>query len=271
MTLNIFEEINNSISDFVENQENKALKRGTGSYSIPFRGSIFGETETAKVLSKLNAESVDVIWLGSNPNVPESLDAILSPSSPSHYEGFVQQAMNDNFSEAYKNSDGANVPLWDPINKPNNKWQFYSEIFNKRFGEHKTLMANIVLWGSKDFKSFTSQLAKYDKALLERAIQFSYELNNQIIEYFKPKVVLVPKSSNSPSSKNWLLHSSNLTDIQHHEVRGKVTFKFSVGSLQKGDFKTTVISAPHPSYTPRIGREFRESAQNAIFTVLQNC
>ena len=88
---------------------------------------------------------------------------------------------------------------------------------------------------------------------------------------FKPKVVLVPKSSNSPSSKNWLLHSSNLTDIQHHEVRGKVTFKFSVGSLQKGDFKTTVISAPHPSYTPRIGREFRESAQNAIFTVLQNC
>ncbi len=92
MTLNIFEVINNSISDFVENQENKALKRGTGSYSIPFRGSIFGEIETAKVLSKLNAESVDVIWLGSNPNVPESLDAILSPSSPSHYEGFVQQA-----------------------------------------------------------------------------------------------------------------------------------------------------------------------------------
>ncbi len=39
-----------------------------------------------------NLESVDVIWLGSNPNVPESLDAILSPSSPSHYEGFVQQA-----------------------------------------------------------------------------------------------------------------------------------------------------------------------------------
>ena len=147
MTLNIFEVINNSISDFVENQENKALKRGTGSYSIPFRGSIFGEIETEKVLSKLNAESVDVIWLGSNPNVPESLDAILSPSSPSHYEGFVQQAMNDNFSEAYKNSECANVPLWDPINKPNNKWQFYSEIFNKRFGEHKTLMANIVLWG----------------------------------------------------------------------------------------------------------------------------
>jgi len=54
-------------------------------------------------------------------------------------------------------------------------------------------------------------------------------------------------------------------------VRGKVTFKFSVGRLQKDDFKTTVISAPHPSYTPRIGREFRESAQNAIFTVLQNC
>jgi len=81
MTLNIFEVINNNISDFVENQENKALKRGTGSYSIPFRGSIFGEIETAKVLSKLNAESVDVIWLGSNPNVPESLDAILSPSS----------------------------------------------------------------------------------------------------------------------------------------------------------------------------------------------
>ena len=64
MTLNIFGVINNSISDFVENQENKALKRGTGSYSIPFRGSIFGEIETEKVLSKLNAESVDVIWLG---------------------------------------------------------------------------------------------------------------------------------------------------------------------------------------------------------------
>ncbi|MEG3768123.1 hypothetical protein [Alteromonas sp. 14N.309.X.WAT.G.H12] len=191
--MNIFEIINNSISDFVENQDNEALKRGTGSYSILFRGSIFGEIETAKVLSKLKTESVDVIWLGSNPNVPESLDAILTPSSPSHYEGFVQQAMNDNFSEAYENSDGVNAPLWDPINNPNNKWQFYSEIFNKQFGEHKTLMANIVLWGSKDFKSFTSQLAKYDKALLDRAIQFSCDLNNQIIEYFKPKVVLVPK------------------------------------------------------------------------------
>lgn len=92
-------------------------------------------------------------------------------------------------------------------------------------------MVNIVLWGSKDFKSFIFQLVKYDKVFLERVIQFFYELNNQIIEYFKLKVVFVFKSFNSLLLKNWLLYFLNLIDIQYYEVRGKVMFKFLVGSL----------------------------------------
>ncbi|MER2492514.1 hypothetical protein [Catenovulum sediminis] len=266
--LNIFDVVNAKIIEFVSKSENENLQRGTGSYSVPFRGSLFNTINTVKLLTELQHQRVDVMWLGSNPNVPESLQTILDPSAPSHFAGFLEQQSNGNFSEAYADKDGDLQPCWNPINKPNYKWQFYSEILNKKFGEHTTLMANIVPWGSQNFNLFTSELRKLDAELLARALTFSCELNNLIVEYFKPKVILLPKSFITTAPKNWYLHSSKLTHIQHYVIKGKVAFKFSVGLADVGETKIKVVTAPHPSYIPRIGQAYREIAQQALFDVL---
>ncbi|MCU4674300.1 hypothetical protein N7931_01530 [Catenovulum sp. 2E275] len=266
--MNIFDVVNTKIIEFVSRSENHNLQRGTGSYSVPFRGSLFETTNTTKVLTELENQAVEVIWLGSNPNVPGSLQAILDSALPTHFNGFLDQQLNNNFSEAYADKSGVLHPCWDPINKPNNKWQFYTEVLNKKFGAHKTLMANIVPWGSKNFKAFTGELKKLDADLLARALSFSYELNNLIIEYFKPKVILVPKSINSSTSTEWCLHPSKLMQIRHYQVKGKVAFIFSVGLVEVDGTLIKVVTAPHPSYTPRIGKEYREIAQQALFEQL---
>lgn len=83
---NIFEESYNLIEEFVSRPANLRLKAGTGRYSSLFRGTLFGSSKSLEVEKALKKESVKVLWLGSNPNVPESLQLIVNDSGAGHYQ-----------------------------------------------------------------------------------------------------------------------------------------------------------------------------------------
>jgi hypothetical protein len=69
---------NRRIWDFVHQRTNVRLRPGTGCYSTPFRGGLFGEMKASDVTKQLS-RGVDVLWLGTNPCVPRSLDNIIDP------------------------------------------------------------------------------------------------------------------------------------------------------------------------------------------------
>ena len=71
--------VNRRIHDFVHRSANRKLLPGTGYYSTPFRGGLFGETESDAVAKRLSRSGVDVLWLGTNPCVERSLENIIHP------------------------------------------------------------------------------------------------------------------------------------------------------------------------------------------------
>ena len=72
MSATIFDEFNEAIHTFVTAPGRAALMAGTGSYSVPFRGTLFGCADRLGVARALATRRVDVLWLGANPNVPAS-------------------------------------------------------------------------------------------------------------------------------------------------------------------------------------------------------
>src|SRR5256885_10517020 len=66
-TTDIFRGFNEEISAFVRRTENRRLLPGTGHYSTPFRGELFGLSDGAAVTRALQTRRVDALWLGSNP------------------------------------------------------------------------------------------------------------------------------------------------------------------------------------------------------------
>ncbi|MCC7126050.1 MAG: hypothetical protein IT178_14465 [Acidobacteria bacterium] len=73
-----FHEINDAIADFVNAPANRRLRAGTGAYSALFRGGLFGQDRSVDVARQLPSQSVKVLWMGMNPNVPGSLQHILA-------------------------------------------------------------------------------------------------------------------------------------------------------------------------------------------------
>lgn len=110
--------LNSAIFGFVSRPENDRLRCGTGGYSTPFRGTLFGEVESAKVDAILQHTPVDVLWMGSNPNVPQSLRGILDPTDQGReFESFLRQRECGKFSEQ-SFRDGTVSQGWDPIHNP---------------------------------------------------------------------------------------------------------------------------------------------------------
>ena len=266
----IFDESYDLIEEFVSRPENSRLKAGTGRYSTLFRGTLFGTTQTSVVEKDLKKESVKVLWLGSNPNVPESLELITNGSGTGHFQEFLTQKQTGHFSEVVQNSKSGNVePGWDPINYPNHQWRFYTDIFDQLFGRERVLMANYVPWGSKDFSQLIKKVSAMDKTLLQRMLDFSTTLNKRLIEYIKPEIVVVPKSICRTQLKHSHLFPNTPESTRPYCIKAKVLFKFSVKEVVIGNQKIKVLISPHPSYTSRVGKEHRERAQRELTNALQ--
>lgn len=78
---NIFHAFNQRIPHFVRKPATRRLRAGTGAYSTPFRGTLFGLSDAEAVSRRLRTRRVDPLWLGANPCVPRSLKNIRSANS----------------------------------------------------------------------------------------------------------------------------------------------------------------------------------------------
>lgn len=265
--MNIFDQTFSDIENFVNRPENQCLKLVTGKFSTPFRGTLFGTSETRTVIETLKSERIEMLWLGSNPNGKFHEERLIDfldgrADVESVYDGFAQQMDSGYFSEQ---SEFGKEP-WDPINNPKGGWKFLAErlpVSSKR----SILMANFLPWESQEFGPFLSKLNNRDHRLLERILEFSAGLNQRLIEALRPKTIIVPKSVwDSP----WLKKSkkTNLV-VSNGDTRVKVknnkkVFSFYTGKRFYENCDSKVILCYHPSYLNRMGVDGRSKYLDAL-------
>ncbi len=250
---NIFEITDEMIFKFVSEEDNSRMKLGTGAYSTLFRSTLFGEKETTNVMKKLETNEVKVLWFGSNPNVPKSLELIKENSASKEFAGFLSQKDSKYFSE---------VTEWNPFTQ----WSIYSEIIDKLYGIENTLMANYVPWGSSDFESFVKEMKDIDRALFLRVMEFSNSLAELLIDTLKPKLVIIPRSI-----RNYItLCNDDSRGWKERKIVGKVSFIFQVGVKEYSDYKTVFLICPHPSYAPRIGKDYIQDMKNEVVEAIKD-
>lgn len=251
---NFVNEINLSIQSFVETLENHQLINGTGNYSTPFRGTLFGQTDSDAIAKTLSEKPVDILLMGSNPNVPKSLEKILSQSVDDvEFKSFVRQRDSGKFSQQDETKDGLLIPGWNPIHNTKTRgWKAYSELLLSQVGDiDNVAMANFVHWGSSSFNEFIRKLSENNMPLLMRILEFSNALNIQIISTLKPKLVIAPFSL-SRNSELKKIFPVNLTfdikNLEHVNLQFKNrSFNFYIGNSAINSINTTVLQLPHPS------------------------
>jgi len=253
-TGNIFDSVNQQIFDFVHERANRSLIPGTGSYSTPFRGRLFGLSKSLDVAKKLDTRGVDVLWLGANPCVPESLENIVNPQrSEGHFPDFVRQVASGLFSSRRWDDQGHPSTGWNPIDQPRGGWIVYRDILEAiGFRRDRMTMANFVPWGSQDTKAFVSKLGGANPKLLKRALVFADELNSEIVNAIKPKLLLVPLSfGRERAIDNVYLTgvAMKATDPRPHKIEIDQTpsFNFYTGKCSRRSFSVSTVYVPHPS------------------------
>lgn len=194
---NFVTEIHEMIRAFVE--DHPRLRPGTGSYSTPFRGSLFGEHTAVAVAAKLDqGERVDILFLGSNPNVPRSLNMIQHGyQRDGDWNYFETQVESGLFGDMNPDApaDREQKIGWDPIHAPKGHWKFFAdEILGKVTSRDRVAMMNAVPWGSADFASFLKTLRDMDEALLRDVLTLSERLLMVAMRRLRPKVLLAPFS-----------------------------------------------------------------------------
>jgi hypothetical protein len=251
---NVFDSINQRIFEFVRRSANRRLMPGTGAFSTPFRGELFGLTDAGAVARELRTRRVDALWLGSNPNVPRSISNILDPQCREGvFPEFKRQINSGKFSSVRWDERGNPSPDWNPIQEPKGRWRVYRDILVRRFGTVDCVaMANCIPWGSKNTREFLVKLDAANPGLLRRALQFADDLNAEIIRAVNPKLMLVPLSfGNEPRLDR--VHSFGVAMTQRNDCRERHVmidqepFRFFVATYRRGAVTVPVIYLRHPT------------------------
>ncbi len=242
--MTIFHDFNTRIVDFVRRPENARLAPGTGTFSTPFRGTLFGCELAADVEAALESRRVDVLWLGANPNAQESVDAILGKSAPPSHTLELQIESNF-FGEIdvrhWQRGGGWRVG-WDPVGKPQGGWKFYRDTFARVRPNLSIAMANIVPWGSSDASTLWKPLAEVDSALVRRMAEFCDVLNEDIVEALRPRLLVVPLSIGERTG----LARSRSNTVMHEIKLSNRTFRFYTGTVDRCGRAQNVAYLYHP-------------------------
>jgi hypothetical protein len=246
-------DINGRIREFVERPENRRLKSGTGAFSTPFRGRLFGLERIIDVDEQLRHEQVDALWLGSNPNVPESVRNILANGTDSCFASFDEQMTGGLLSQ----------PGWDPIEAPPHPgWETYRDALDGPLRRPRVLMANVIPWGSSVTAEFLQPLAERDAGLARRLLVFADELHGQVLDLLRPRLVLVPRSLAEDRTiweqcPEFSLLAVNLPGRRDGRVpeTGRALRYYS-GRLQRAERRIPALFLPHPSAL-RLNKERR--------------
>jgi hypothetical protein len=198
---NIVRAANRRICDFVHRSANRKLLPGTGYYSTPFRGGLFGETESDAVAKQLSRSGVDVLWLGTNPCVARSLENIIHPpTGKGDFPTFEHQMESGLFGSCLWDSRGNRSPDWNPIERPAGNWHVYRDMLSKIARLERVAMSNFLPWGSKNADVMVKRLCATNRLLLDRMLEFADDLNAEIVETVAPKLLVVPLQSGSKFS-----------------------------------------------------------------------
>jgi hypothetical protein len=141
-------DLNARIAQFVTAKENRCLRPGTGGYSTPFRGGLFGKLRASEVDAELaSGRTADVLFLGANPNCPESLAAI-QQGGEGDWKDFERQVTSDEFGHVAPEGG-----RWDPLHDPGSlksgqrAWALYAAWLGGAVGGLDTVaLANILPW-----------------------------------------------------------------------------------------------------------------------------
>src|SRR5207253_10971878 len=108
---------------------------------------------------QLKSRRVDVLWLGTNPCMPRSLELILDPHARlGDFPDFERQRKSGLFSARTWAGD---VPSegCNPTERPRGGWRVYRYLLGNVFGALDGIaMANFIPWGSQDTKTLLVEL-----------------------------------------------------------------------------------------------------------------
>ncbi len=240
--------LNLRIRDFVLEAGNARLRAGTGSYSTPFRGTVFGHQSIDLAEARIAAGARCVLWLGANPNVPASVERILDKEGGDDWPDFERQLQSGQLGHVT-----AEGKSWDPVNDPPGKWTIYSEAFEQTGLRERTLMANVIPWGSSNTMEFLRPLREADHELAVRMLLFVDRLNVELVEATRPLFMVVPRSIADNVEIRRALPEFGLLRKQ---LAGASMFKVPanrsrawrcyVGALRRGSIDVPTLVLPHP-------------------------
>ncbi len=278
-TFNIVDEANRRILAFVQQQANRQLIPGTGYYCTPFRGGLFGHQRSAAVAQDLNAgRAADVLWLGTNPCVPDSLEYITKPpSDQGHFITFKQQIESGFFGAWIWDRNGQPSPDWNPIDNPTPPWRLYHKVLATITGDSKlqsVAMANFIPWGSANGRDLVTRLGSEHPELLIRMMKFADDVNIQIVKALRPKLIVVPvslrdviKRVGSYSQDIRRIGLQMYVDREHRIQLPGQDFKFSTGHWQRSCLNVPTAYLRHPS-SLRLRTEYGARVEGELSRVL---
>jgi hypothetical protein len=255
MSATIFDEFNEAIRTFVTAPGRAALLAGTGSYSVPFRGTLFGCADRAGVARALETRRVDVLWLGANPNVPTSGTNITGGTSGGgDFDGFLAQMNSDGFGEHKWDGRQLGALGWDPVGQPTRGWAIYAEALADQ--RNHVVMANFVPWGSAKIGDLWDALDRV--GLTAEAVEFCDKLNAAIVCALKPRLILIPKSlGGSRELAGTGISMAKAEGLRERPVEaGKTRIRMLVGEVWRPNARWPVAYVPHPA-SLRVVREHR--------------
>jgi hypothetical protein len=268
---------NRRIWDFVHQRANLNLRPGTGHYSTPFRGGLFGEVKATEVAKQLSTRRVDILWLGANPCLPRSLKNIITPPADAgDFPNFERQIESGFFGSLKWASNGTTRPDFNPIERPVGNWKIYQDFLKQIVSLQCVVMANFIPWGSANMKGFITQLGTANPSLLQRVIEFTDHLNIEIVAALRPKLIVIPLSLGRSRTLNAGgkvgVSLAKAIDVRSWSVLlSEGRFTFYTGICDRGKLTVPAVFLRHPASLrlskeskKRLSRELAQSLQTLL-------
>ncbi len=275
---NIVNKLNAAIADFVQHPENRVLLPGTGGYSTPFRGSLFGCTRADDVHRELENRRASILLLGSNPNCPGSLENIQSANpGVGDWPDFERQAACGYYGHAVEGDDGE-IRTWDPLHHPTsmgsgqNSWLFLARAMQESLGSLEDVaLANVLSWGSSDVDALLKHLNRQQNGLADRMLSFADAQLKAMLEALSPRLVVCSKSAARTEWAGRLCLSSarstDVRDVGPVGLEGR-PFEMELGECASNGSAYPVLFINHPSSYRYIRKTDRPAVARALATAI---
>jgi hypothetical protein len=264
------DQMHQQIREFVEKHER--FRPGTGSYSTPFRGTLFGQNKSDKIEEKLlKTRSADVLFLGANPNVPRSLDVIANNFK---WDGdwcfFLAQCESGFFGEIDPDFPATHKLGWDPINgkKVRAHWKVFAEALKSALRQDKAdavAMQNLIPWGSRTVDEFLKKMESDIPDVLELATSL-LEIS---VAALHPRLLLAPLSlCRHEALEGFPIAVNSAEQLSKVEFAGGGRFEIMTGRVEISNNELPIVFTSHPSYLVYQRNDVREAVKGALFKAL---